>query len=176
MLRDPAARRSGPRAFLPLSALSHPPSALRRHRTCRLNGTGSSGARITVTELIDAAAATLKPATVDLAVSAICNVPHQLTLTSTQGALVPDSQAIEAEGIFLRAIYYRATANWGADNISLVANGSSAPHSASREIATPRMGDLTVQVKVDGVDNELTTPVLAATYSDVLTLTINARL
>jgi hypothetical protein len=141
-----------------------------------LAGAGSAGARITVTQLIDNAAATLKPATVDLAVNAICNVPHQLTLTSTQGALVPDAQTIEAEGAFLKTIYYRATAIWGADNVSLVANGSSAPQSASRDIATPRMGDLTVQVRVDGMDNELTTPVLAATYSDVLTITINARL
>src|SRR5687768_8444434 len=60
-----------------------------------LTGAGSTGARIAVTELIDVAAATLKPATVDLAVNAVCNVPHQLTLTSAQGALVPEVPVIE---------------------------------------------------------------------------------
>jgi hypothetical protein len=141
-----------------------------------LSGAGSAGARITVTELIDATAATLKPATVDLAVNAICNMPHQLTLTSTRGALVPEMPPIEADGAFLKTIHYRATANWGTDNLSLIANGSSAPHSASRDIPVPRVGDLTVQVRVDGTDNEMTTPVLSAIYSDILTITINARL
>jgi hypothetical protein len=132
-------------------------------------------AQIAITQMVDDATAQLKPAKINLAFSAVCNVAHQVTLGTTRGALLPDSLATETQGPFLKEVRYRATAQWGATTVTLAADGSG-PRDAVEDIATARVGDLSIEIAVDGGNNDLTTPVLAGSYSDILTLRVGARL
>lgn len=149
--------------------------ASRSSQNMAFAGGSSSGATISIPEMTEATSATLKPASMLLSVSAVCNVGHQVTLTSTRGALVPEMTANIAQGDFLDKIRYRAVAEWGADAVVLAADSGTGPSTVMRDIAGPRKGDLRLQISVDGSNNDLTIPVLAGTYSDSLILTISAR-
>jgi hypothetical protein len=129
---------------------------------------GTTGAAIAFTEMIDQTSALLKPATINLAAYAICNMPHQLTVASTQGALLPENAGAEVEGPFLREIHYRATTQWGAQTLTLLANGADGTRSTTRNVPTAQKGDLTIEIRVDGSDNDLTTPVMEGHYSDTI--------
>ena len=136
---------------------------------------GQSGASIAITEMIDQTSALLKPATINLAAYAVCNMPHQLTVASTRGALLPDNLGAEVQGPFLREIHYRATAHWGAQTITLLADGAGVTHSKTQDIATARKGDLTIEIRVDGSDNDLATPVMEGQYSDHVRFTFGPQ-
>jgi hypothetical protein len=127
---------------------------------------GQSGATIAIKEIIDQTSALLKPATINLAAYAVCNMPHQLTVTSTRGALLPENPGTEAQGLFLKEIHYRATARWGAQTVTLLAGGGGVSRSQTQDIPTARAGDLALEIRVDGTDNDLTTPVMEGQYSD----------
>lgn len=136
---------------------------------------GEAGTTVAITEMIDQTNALLKPASINLAAYAICNMPHQLTVTSTQGALVPENSGGEAQGPFLKEIRYRATARWGAQTLTLLANGTGGARSATRDIPTAQKGDLTIEIRVDGTDNDLTTPVMEGRYLDTVRFTFGPK-
>ena len=130
------------------------------------NATAQTSATIAITEMIDQTSALLKPASINLAAYAVCNVPHQLTVASTLGALVPENVGAEVQGPFLKEIHYRATARWGTQTLTLLANGSTGTHSVSQDVPTARKGDLAIEIRVDGEDNDLSMPVMEGQYSD----------
>ena len=137
--------------------------------------TGATAATIAITEMIDQTSALLKPASINLAAYAVCNLPHQLTVASTQGALLPENVSAEAQGPFLKEIHYRATARWGAQTLTLLANGATGTHSTTQDIPTARKGDLTIEIRVDGGDNDLTMPVMEGQYSDNVRFTFGPQ-
>lgn len=145
-----------------------------QNMTLQSLGDGKSG--ITITEMVDNATATLKPAGMELSLHVVCNVSHQITITSTRGALVPQEQVVATTGDFLKEIKYRATARWGGQTIVLLANNPAGPRAETRNIAGARTGDFSLEIRMDAADNDLTVPVLATTYSDVFRIEIGARL
>jgi hypothetical protein len=140
-----------------------------------LASAGATGATIAITEMIDPTNALLKTANINLAAYAVCNVPHQLTVASTQGALLPETMGADEQGLFLKEIRYRLTARWGSETLTLIANGAAGTHSTTRDIPTARRGDLTLEISVDGADNDLTTPVREGRYSDVIRVTFGPQ-
>jgi hypothetical protein len=141
-----------------------------------LTGAGEASAAVTITDMIDSATARLKPAIIALAFRAVCNVPHNLTLTSARGALIAANQAALSQGSFLDKVRYRATAQWGTQTAVLAVDGGSGEQSAIQAIAGAQVGDVNVEIKIDESDNDPTLPVLAGTYEDVLTIFVSARL
>ena len=137
-------------------------------------GTVSSGI-ITISQMIDDATATLKPATIALSIRGLCNIPHNLTLASSRGALVSENASLEVQGTFLKKVHYRAIAQWGPATATLLADGGSASPTVSHDMALAHVGDLTIDITVDGANNDLTVPVVAGTYSDTLAVRIGAR-
>jgi hypothetical protein len=138
-------------------------------------GGGDSGATVAITQMVDEATALLKPATIDLAIRAVCNVPHNLTLSSLRGALVPADQTAEVAGPFLSEVRYRATARWGTRTATLIASGGAAAHSTSQDIGNAQRGDLGIEIRIGADDNDLTAPVMAGSYTDTIELSISAR-
>lgn len=129
---------------------------------------GNNGAAVQLIQMIDQKNARLRAAKISLSVYAICNMPHQLTLISTKGALIPETSGADVQGAFLKEIRYRATARWGAQTLTLFASGITAPHITTKDIPSAQRGDLTIEITVDGVDNDLTTPVLVGHYADTV--------
>lgn len=136
---------------------------------------GASGASIAIREMIDQTSALLKTATINLAAYAVCNMPHQITLASTRGALLPDTSGAEAQGPFLKEIHYRATARWGEQSLTLLVGGGGVTHSLTQDVQTARKGDVSIEIKVDGADNDLTIPVMEGQYSDNLRFTFGPK-
>src|SRR5688572_15372385 len=76
-----------------------------------LGSAAAGGATVAVTEMVDNSTARLKRATISLAFQAVCNVPHELTLTSARGGLTPVTDISVLQGEFLTKIHYRASAH-----------------------------------------------------------------
>jgi hypothetical protein len=139
-------------------------------------GSATAGvATLTITELIDSTTARLKPAAIALTLAAVCNVPHHITLSSQRGALVASSQALSSQGTFLTELRYRATAQWGHQTVAFIASGSSVTHSEAQVVGGAQAGDVSVEIRIDGSDNDISLPVLAGTYEDTLIISANAR-
>ena len=135
---------------------------------------GGDATRVNVSSMFDEATATLKPGSITLAVLAICNLPHQVGLSTAAGVMRPLNPQ-EARAPFIGEVRYRAIARWGSQNLMLIADGSG-PKSVNVETAHAAVGEFHVEIKVDGTDNDLTIPVVADTYSDIIVLHIAARL
>jgi hypothetical protein len=134
----------------------------------------TSGGHVTVKELLDENTGRIKPAVIDLSVAAVCNTPHQIRLKSEKGALRSETLPDDPKGTFLKDVKYRAILRWGASTTTLIANGAGTSHEASEDIQRPVVGDLNVEIRVDGTDNDLSTPLLEGAYTDVLTITVTA--
>jgi hypothetical protein len=140
-----------------------------------LGSAAAGGATVAVTEMVDNSTARLKRATISLAFLAVCNVPHELTLTSARGGLTPVTDISVLQGAFLTKIHYRASARWGAAEAMLVTSGNPGTRGTTQS-ASAQAGELTVEITMDETDNDPTLPVIAGTFEDVLTISITARL
>jgi hypothetical protein len=134
---------------------------------------GNDATHLNISTMFEAATATLKPAAITLALRGVCNVPHQLSLSTAIGVMRAANQR-EAQTIFVDQVRYRATAQWGPQSLTLIADGSG-PKRVDLVVGHAEAGDLQIEIKVDGSENDLTAPVIAGTYSDVITLNIAAR-
>jgi hypothetical protein len=134
---------------------------------------GNNATHLNISTMFDATTATLRPAAITLALRGVCNVPHQLSLSTAIGVMRAANQQ-EAQAIFVDQVRYRATAQWGPQSITLIADGSG-PKRVDLVLGHAEVGDLQVEIRVDGSDNDLTAPLIADTYSDVIILNIAAR-
>lgn len=103
--------------------------------------------------------------------NAMCNYSARLGLKSANGAMTSAGGSVVN---FANAVTYTATANWGAATNSLAADNSAANllGSANATAVGPTNQDLTVAVTTIAP----VLPLLARTYTDVLTVQIGAQL
>jgi len=141
-----------------------------------LASSGIASSTVAITEMVDDATATLKAASIQLSLRASCNIPHRITLISAQGGLESDSENTSLNGAFLGKVGYQATAQWGSQGTTLITNGTPGQRSDAPAIVGPRAGDVNIEIKIDGTNNDTTLPVLAGSYSDTLTVHIGAPL
>lgn len=84
---------------------------------------GPSSGRLTITEMVSTAQSTSRGATANLALSVVCNSPHQLVLRSENGGLLRSgSRPGAAQGPFAEFLPYQFRADWLGQNASAASN------------------------------------------------------
>jgi hypothetical protein len=170
---DGGASQMGADALIPVvCTFSSAPRVVTADNMTASGGNGST--RIAIGRMTDDATAKLRASTLILSIPAVCNVPHLVGLSSARGALLPQSPG-DARPPFLRKVHYRATAQWGTRSFTLIANDAG-PQTIDQSIGTAATGDMTIEIRIDGTDNNLEAPVVADTYSDTLVLRIASSL
>ena len=134
---------------------------------------GNDATHLNISTMFESATATLKPASMTLALRGVCNVPHHLSLSTAIGVMRAANQQ-EAQTIFVDEVRYRATAQWGPQSVTLVADGSG-PKRVDLIVGHAEAGDLQVEIRVGGDENDLAAPIIADTYADIIILSIAAR-
>ena len=152
------------------------------------NTTGSAtnatfaGTTVSVTALASATDASLNQTSVTLRYAGLCNYAHNVGLKSANGGLVNASGAANApvagSGTFIQRVGYTATANWAGANDVLATSNSTTSYvapgvvKANWSVAGANQGNLDVNVAIASSS----TPVVAGTYGDTLTVGIGAAL
>jgi hypothetical protein len=138
-----------------------------------------TGATLEIETLVNPTTLRTQGASVELALQAVCNYPHELTLSSANNGLWRQAATGAATPApFASAVPYQATASWGLQTVALNADtGSRRPVNAVSSIDEPRFGDITLSLQVDpGASNVATnSPLLAGTYSDLITITLGPQ-
>lgn len=136
-----------------------------------------SGAVFTISQLTDPTTLTTRAAELSLALGAMCNSPHRLTVES-QNAGLWRTEVSGATAGFGSAVPYRLGLGWAGENRNLSAEA------ASRQtiewellIGYPASGDVQLDFVIDaGTTNAgLGAPLLSGSYSDVVTVTVESQ-
>jgi hypothetical protein len=138
-----------------------------------------TGATLEIETLVNPTTLRTQGASVELALQAVCNYPHELTLSSANNGLWRQAATgAVPPAPFASAVPYQATASWGLQSVALNADtGSRRPVNSVSSIDEPRFGDITLSLQVDpGASNVATnSPLLAGTYSDLITITLGPQ-
>jgi hypothetical protein len=131
------------------------------------------GTPIVTFDLADATTANLKASTIRLTFGGMCNYsPTTLSLKSTKGGLIAGSAPALPISGFLTRIDYTATAQWGTASAGFTTDGSLPIVSNSSAVNSPRNVNLVLNIMIDAA----TTPVIAGTYTDTLTVQLGTPL
>lgn len=129
--------------------------------------TGSSSS-IRITQMVDPQSAQARGAQVDLVLPVICNGPHRLTLTSSNGGMLrAGGTAVVGQAGFGEYVPYRIDATWGSDQKGADSNGGSP---LTIDSQTGRAGNVTLSIKVPAGTN----PLVAGAYSDEIVIEFQA--
>lgn len=115
----------------------------------------------------------LNTAKIRLTYPAICNYsPTTLSLKTTKGGMIVGAAPAATVSGFLTRIDYEASASWGTAAAIVMTNGTQNEVSNSSTINAPRNTSLQLTIDITGVS----TPLIAGTYTDTLTLQIGVPL
>jgi hypothetical protein len=138
-----------------------------------------TGATLEIETLVNPTTLQTQAASVQLAMQAVCNYPHELTLSSANNGLWRQSSTSAAPPApFASAVPYLATASWGVQDVSISADTASRrPVTTNSSVDEPRFGNITLSLQIDpGASNVATnSPLLAGTYSDLITITLGPQ-
>jgi hypothetical protein len=129
-----------------------------------VSDSGSRTTSVNITSLVDANTLAAQAATVNLAFPLICNSPHTLTVTTTNGGLTLEGGAPSAPG-FTDHVDYVIQTNWAGQT----AQGStSGARTYSISTADGAAGVVSLSIQIPGGGSRL----IAGVYSDTLTLDV----
>ncbi|MGA9580864.1 MAG: hypothetical protein WBR13_02710 [Allosphingosinicella sp.] len=87
--------------------------------------TGPSGGQLRITEMVSSPQSLSRGATVDLALTVVCNSPHRLVLRSENGGMLRNGgRAGASVGPFAEFLPYEFRAAWLGQDASSLSNGS----------------------------------------------------
>ncbi|MBC7869812.1 MAG: hypothetical protein H7Y09_03155 [Chitinophagaceae bacterium] len=128
-----------------------------------------------IDKMVDDVTARLRPASISITLKATCNLTHQLRFTSLKGILANDAPPTALNGQFLNAINYSAMISWGGKQLSFIGDGAS-ERSGSGDLIGANTGDISIQIAIDGAGNDVSLPVMAGSYSDVIIIELTPAL
>jgi hypothetical protein len=144
-----------------------------------INVKALTGATLEIETLVNPTTLITQGASVQLAMQAVCNYPHELTLSSANNGLWRQSPTnATPPAPFASAVPYAAIASWGAQQITINADtGSRRPITTNSSIDQPQFGEITLSLTVDPGASNVTTnsPLLAGSYSDLITITLGPQ-
>lgn len=86
--------------------------------------TGPSGGQLRITEMVSSPQSMSRGATAELALTVVCNSPHQLVLRSENGGMLRNgARAGATSGPFAEFLPYQFRANWLGRDASSTSNG-----------------------------------------------------
>ncbi|KQY75384.1 hypothetical protein [Brevundimonas sp. Root1423] len=137
------------------------------------------GSSIRIVSLVNPQSLATTAATAELNLTAVCTVPHRLTVQSRNNGLWrAQGGAVNGGAGFTSAVPYRVDVEWGdvRDRLDVDAL-SRGPRQRSTLIDKPVVGDLTLLVVIEPGASNLyaNAPLLAGAYSDILTVTLEPQ-
>ena len=126
--------------------------------------------QVLITSLANEESGVLNPASITLDFNGTCNFAHSVILTSSSGGLRNEIADINSGG-FTSVGIYAATMNWNGLSESLTLNGQEGAFATLSQISA-NSGVLTLSVDIPGGGS----PLVAGTYSDVLTIEFGGTL
>jgi len=151
----------------PFACVVHDPTTVDA-TNATVETTSGSSSSIHITQMVDTQTAQARGATVDLSLPVICNGPHSLTLSSSNGGMLRAGGTPAArQGGFAEYVPYRISATWGAGR-ALGESNQGAPLVIDSN--TGRAGNVIVSIDVPrGRD-----PLVAGAYSDEIVIEFHA--
>jgi len=133
-------------------------------------GTGATSGEIRIVEFGDPQTAQPRGAAINLALPVICNAPHRLTITSTNGGLLRDggnARNRQSPNGFGEFVGYRISASWAGQNASVQTINNNVLAIATADGGAGDM-DLTIAVPPGGG------ALVAGRYADTVTVLFEA--
>jgi hypothetical protein len=141
-----------------------------------LNATYSSNT-VSFTQFIDPQTALVNPSTISLNFpGAFCNYNATVSLSTRNGGLTTTnaSTVVSDAGTFLSKVPYVANLNWG--RVTGLSLDTSTAGAAGATVSKPAGGANSSDLTVSIATARSTLPVLAGTYSDVITIKVSPGL
>jgi hypothetical protein len=92
------------------------------------------------------------------------------------GGLALGSAAQVVDGTFISHINYRAQVDWAGKSAVMSTDGGPGKKTPTTVVGGTNHGPLSLRIVIDDLENDLTIPLVAGTYSDILTVQIGAPL
>jgi hypothetical protein len=131
---------------------------------------------ISITSLVTPNTAQLLPGSISLTLKGLCNQSHSLSITTANGGLKPQGGITSPLSAgFASRVDYIAQVTWAATSASLSTSGLSGQSTPAAVTAGAYSGNLFLQITINasGAGNQ---PLIAGTYTDILTVTLSPQL
>ena len=159
----------------PMCAVTSAPTS-NQAANVRLDSADLSQGRIVIDQLVDTSTAELQPASIKLSFDVTCNAPHRVLIKSVNGALEPVNPPATLTERFVTEVYYSALLTWDDRTIEMVASGNAATARSQSLTSFAITGQVNLEIKVDPSLNDMGTPLLEGTYSDMLVITLGPQI
>lgn len=132
--------------------------------------------KLQIDTMVDPSSSLLKPASIQIEIIGTCNQTHYVSAMTKNGGLALGSAAQVVDGAFISHINYRAQVDWAGKSAIMSTDGGPGKKTPTTVIGGTNHGPLSLRIVIDDLENDLTIPLVAGTYSDILTVQIGAPL
>ncbi len=143
------------------------------------SGATTAAATVNLTDIANPSTALFNTGTgINLQFSGYCNYSHTIRVQTTTGNLkniTPANNPVPTSGAFIQALNYTVLGLWGTSVITLTADGAPAKKSIGGVVNGSNRGNGTLAITFSDPPN-MSTPLQAGTYTDVLKMQIGAAL
>lgn len=138
--------------------------------------TAGGSNKIQIDTMIDPSSSLLKPSSIQIEIIGTCNQTHYVSVMTRNGGLALSSTAQVVDGAFLSHVNYRTQVNWAGKTAVMSTDGAPGKKTPTTVVGGTNHGPLSLRIIVDELENDMGMPVVAGTYSDILTVQIGAPL
>lgn len=140
-----------------------------------LSGSTPSSATVTISNFVDTSNATyIDGISITLNFDAMCNYASHFNSQTVTGALKDTTPVVAGSGPFLKTLNYQALLQWAGQNSVLNTNGTALKKGLQKNVAGSFSG--TAALSITLIDPGVSTPLVAGTFTDQLTVQIGAAL
>ena len=140
-----------------------------------LSGSTPSSATVTISNFVDTSNASyVDGISITLNFAAMCNYASHFNSQTVTGALKDSQPIVAGSGPFLSSLNYQALLQWAGQNSVLNTNGTALKKGLQKNVPGSYSG--TAALSITLVDPGVSTPLVAGTFSDQLTIQIGAAI
>ena len=131
---------------------------------------------IQIDTLIDPASSLLNRASIQIEIIGTCNQTHYVSVMTKNGGLALETPDEVLAGTFASHVNYRAQINWAGQSVEMSTDGAPGKKTPTTVVGGANHGPLSLRIVIDDLDNDMATPLIAGTYTDIITIQIGAPL
>jgi hypothetical protein len=132
--------------------------------------------KIQIDTLIDPSSSLLNRASIQIEIIGTCNQTHYVSVMTKNGGLALDGSTAALGGAFGSHVNYRAQVNWAGQSVEMSTDGAPGKKTPTTVVGGANHGPLSLRIVIDDLDNDMAIPLIAGTYTDIITIQVGAPL
>jgi hypothetical protein len=132
--------------------------------------------KLQIESLIDPTSGLLNRASIQIEVIGTCNQTHYVSVMTKNGGLALGGSSSAVGGAFDAHVNYRAQIDWGGRTVEMSTDGSPGKKTPNTVVGGANHGPLSLRIVIDDLNNDMSMPLIAGTYTDIITIQIGAPL